>query len=86
MVYKMLRSLEESGSIRSEWSTQESGPARRYYYLTDEGRTQLRRRVQQLARFEARLQHLLQGYMELTGEDVAKEISEEPGLETIAVN
>ena len=86
MVYKMLRSLEESGSILSEWSTQESGPARRYYHLTDQGRALLRRRVQQLARFEFRLQHLLGAYTDLTGEDIAKEISEETGLETVAVN
>lgn len=87
VIYKMLRSLEESGSIRSEWSTQESGPARRYYHLTDQGRILLRGRVQQLARFEFRLQHLLRSYSEITGEDIAADaLDEEAGLEPATIN
>ena len=86
MVYKMLRSLEESGSIRSEWSTQESGPARRYYQLTDEGRAMLRRRVTQMARFQVRLQTLLRDYADLTGEDISQEvITEDAALAAAAV-
>src|SRR4051794_12139026 len=45
VVYKLLRSLEEAGSIASLWSTAGSGPARRYYETTDSGRDLLRRRV-----------------------------------------
>ena len=74
VIYKVLRALEESGSISSEWATQESGPARRYYHLTDEGRALLRKRVQQLARLQTRLQQLLNDYMHLTGEDVAADL------------
>src|SRR5438309_1057001 len=51
VVYKVLRSLEEAGCIASQWSTAGSGPARRYYELTDAGREILRRRVRQLGRF-----------------------------------
>ena len=36
--YRMLRSLEEDGCVCSTWDTQNSGPARRVYELTDEGR------------------------------------------------
>lgn len=36
--YRMLRSLEEDGYVCSTWDTQNSGPARRVYELTDQGR------------------------------------------------
>jgi len=35
--YRMLRSLEEEGLVCSTWDTQNSGPARRVYELTDQG-------------------------------------------------
>ncbi|MSQ24189.1 MAG: PadR family transcriptional regulator [Chloroflexi bacterium] len=71
VVYKVLRSLEERGAIQSEWSTQGSGPARRYYQITEEGRALLNRRVHQLRRYRARLDHLLSDYTELTGDDLS---------------
>ena len=36
-LYRMLRSLEEDGLVCSTWDTQNSGPARRVYELTDQG-------------------------------------------------
>jgi PadR family transcriptional regulator PadR len=36
-LYRMLRSLEEEGCVSSSWDTQNSGPARRVYTLTDHG-------------------------------------------------
>ena len=83
VVHKVLRSLQESGAIHSEWSTQGSGPARRYYQITDEGRALLRRRAHQLKRTQGRVEHLLHEYSELTGEDLdvdlgADAASEEP--------
>jgi PadR family transcriptional regulator len=35
--YRMLRALEEDGLVRSTWDTQNTGPARRVYELTDQG-------------------------------------------------
>ena len=35
--YRMLRALEEDGLVCSTWDTQNSGPARRMYELTDQG-------------------------------------------------
>ena len=35
--YRMLRSLEEEELVCSTWDTQNSGPARRVYELTDQG-------------------------------------------------
>jgi PadR family transcriptional regulator, regulatory protein PadR len=36
--YRVLRTLEEEGFVRSTWDTQNTGPARRVYELTDPGR------------------------------------------------
>jgi poly-beta-hydroxybutyrate-responsive repressor len=35
--YRMLRSLEEDGLVCSKWDTQNNGPARRVYELTEQG-------------------------------------------------
>jgi DNA-binding PadR family transcriptional regulator len=68
VVYKVLRALEESGSIRSEWSTQESGPARRYYEITPAGRKLLGDRVFHLKRYVERAERLMEDYVRITGE------------------
>ncbi|MBW1779750.1 MAG: helix-turn-helix transcriptional regulator [Deltaproteobacteria bacterium] len=38
MIYRHLRQLEEDGLVRSEWETKESGPAKRVYQITDDGK------------------------------------------------
>ena len=68
VVYKVLRSLEDAGSIRSTWSTRETGPARRYYAITEVGQDFLGHRVGQLRRFRDRLTRLLDEYEGLTGD------------------
>ncbi len=37
-LYRCLRAMDEEGLVRSEWQPSASGPARRTYALTDEGR------------------------------------------------
>jgi PadR family transcriptional regulator PadR len=41
MIYRHLRQLEEDGLVSSEWKTEETGPAKRMYQLTQEGREML---------------------------------------------
>src|SRR5947209_7787826 len=41
-LYPALRRLEERGFVRSRWQEAESGVPRKYYRLTDRGRTALR--------------------------------------------
>ncbi len=41
MIYRHLRQLEEDGWVSSEWNTESSGPAKRMYSLTEEGREML---------------------------------------------
>ncbi len=40
-VYRTLRQLERDGLLESDWDTENGGPARRRYALTDAGRTYL---------------------------------------------
>lgn len=40
-LYRVLRSLEEEGIVRSEWDEDAPGPAKRTYELTDDGRALL---------------------------------------------
>ncbi len=37
-LYRCLRAMDEEGLVRSSWEPSTSGPARRTYELTDEGR------------------------------------------------
>ncbi|MHC1729107.1 MAG: helix-turn-helix transcriptional regulator [Syntrophobacteraceae bacterium] len=41
MIYRHLRQLEEDALVLSEWQTEDAGPAKRIYQLTDEGREML---------------------------------------------
>jgi len=79
VVYKVLRALEDNGAIRSTWATRESGPARRYYEITEDGQELLRHRMHQLHRYFTRVQRLLNEYSVLTGEDVTSSPGGEPG-------
>ncbi len=40
-LYRTLRQLEVNGHVRSEWDTENSGPARRVYRLTTKGEQHL---------------------------------------------
>jgi PadR family transcriptional regulator, regulatory protein PadR len=40
-LYRVLRTLEEEGIVRSEWDADAPGPAKRTYELTDDGRALL---------------------------------------------
>ncbi len=73
VIYKILRSMEETGAIRSKWTPQESGPARRYYQITDNGKEILRRRTYHLKRLRDRIEQLLGDYVKLTGNSLTEE-------------
>ncbi|MFD1505423.1 PadR family transcriptional regulator [Georgenia yuyongxinii] len=50
-LYPLLTRFERAGLVEVEWRTGESGPARKYYALTGEGRTQLTTLAERWARF-----------------------------------
>jgi DNA-binding PadR family transcriptional regulator len=65
VVYRILKRLEDSGLIRSEWDTSTSGPARHYYHLTDAGRDRLEVTAEQLARQARRIELFFEKYRAL---------------------
>ena len=58
-VYRILRALEEEGIVRSEWSADLPGPAKRTYEITDEGRRALERWTQWLREARDRINTLI---------------------------
>jgi poly-beta-hydroxybutyrate-responsive repressor len=38
MIYRHLRQMEEDGLVSSEWQTEGTGPAKRIYNITEEGK------------------------------------------------
>jgi DNA-binding PadR family transcriptional regulator len=75
VVYKVLRSLEDAGSIESRWSTQESGPARRYYEITPQGREVLHDRAYYLNRYRERIDRLIRDYIAITNDDLTGDLA-----------
>ena len=63
-LYRLLRALEEEGLVRSEWSADLPGPAKRTYELTDDGRRLLDRWAEALQRAQATIGGFLDRYEE----------------------
>src|SRR5213080_3492865 len=61
-LYRLLRTLEEERLVRSEWSADLPGPAKRTYELTDEGRRLLDRWAEALRQAQADVQGFLDRY------------------------
>ena len=57
-IYRTLKAMEEQGLLTSMWDTPKSGPAKRAFSLTDEGRATLRRWIDSLACYQATIGEL----------------------------
>jgi poly-beta-hydroxybutyrate-responsive repressor len=63
-LYRLLRALEQEGLVRSEWSAELPGPAKRTYELTEEGRRLLDRWAEALERAQDTIGTFLERYEE----------------------
>jgi PadR family transcriptional regulator PadR len=63
-LYRLLRSLEDEGIVRSEWSAELPGPAKRTYELTDQGRRLLDHWAEALGRAQGIITAFLDRYEE----------------------
>jgi PadR family transcriptional regulator PadR len=61
-LYRLLRALEDEGLVRSEWSADLPGPAKRTYELTAEGRRLLDRWAEALRRAQGTISSFLERY------------------------
>ena len=63
-LYRFLRLLESDGIVRSEWDDKASGPSKRVYELTDEGRALLDQWASALRDSQTRVDGFLTRYGE----------------------
>ena len=68
MIYRHLRQLEEDGLVSSEWETEGSGPAKRMYHLTHEGKEVLGLWIEYMERQMISLRNFIQMYHHQVGE------------------
>lgn len=61
-LYRVLRALEEDGIVRSEWSADLPGPAKRTYELTEDGSRLLDRWAEALRQAERTIAAFLERY------------------------
>ena len=59
-IYRLLKSLEEGGFAVSTWDLADSGPARRLYRLTEQGKACLAQWIQTLEDYKRALAELLE--------------------------
>jgi PadR family transcriptional regulator, regulatory protein PadR len=58
-LYPVLYRLEKAGYVEPYWQTQERGVPRKYYRITDSGRAELERRLEDWSTFIAAVSRLL---------------------------
>lgn len=64
MVYRHLRQMEDEGLVSSQWEAEGSGPARRVYAITADGREMLEAWVDYMARQARTLENFVRRYRE----------------------
>jgi PadR family transcriptional regulator, regulatory protein PadR len=58
-LYPVLYRLEEAGQVTTDWQTPDRGVPRKYYVITDAGRSELERQVDQWRAFVAAVSGLI---------------------------
>jgi len=65
MIYRHLRQLEEEGLVSSEWKTEGSGPAKRMYHITPEGKEVLKIWVEYMEGQARKLEGFIEQYHQM---------------------
>ncbi|WP_110241144.1 PadR family transcriptional regulator [Nocardioides gilvus] len=60
-LYPLLTRFEEAGLVEVEWRAGDGGPGRKYYSLTELGRTEHQRQTDQWLEFTGLTRHFLEG-------------------------
>lgn len=66
VIYRALQALEEEGSVSSYWETNTSGPARKWYEITDKGMLRLAEFNEDIKMRKSNLEFFLDSYKKLT--------------------
>ena len=67
VVYRSLQELEENGSVVSYWETNVSGPAKKWYKITDVGRLQLAEYKTDIEKRKKNFEYFLAAYENMFG-------------------
>jgi poly-beta-hydroxybutyrate-responsive repressor len=73
MVYRHLHQLEGDGLVSSEWKTEGSGPARRMYNLTQDGKEMLALWIGYMEKQVENLEEFINQYREVKKRDAAED-------------
>lgn len=66
-LYRALRAMDDEGLVVSHWEHSATGPSRRVYVLTEDGRQWLARGAEAARDLRRRLNRLLRHYRSVTG-------------------
>lgn len=69
MIYRHLRQLEEDGLVFSKWETEGTGPAKRMYNITEEGKKVLAIWIDYMKKQAKNLKAFIETYGKLEEED-----------------
>lgn len=78
-LYRMLRAMEQEGLLSSSWETNEGGPARRMYQITQAGEVQLKNWAHTLRDTRDWLEQFLSAYENLVEEARHNPLNEQIG-------
>lgn len=71
-LYRLLRDMESDGSIVSQWDVAGTGPARRYYSLSEQGQGDLKRGAERMEIVRRRAEQFLAAYGRFSDQDVER--------------
>lgn len=71
-VYRVLRDLEERGCVTSYWNTEDSGPAKRIYHVTEHGMEELQMCYTDICVRKKNLEYFIEQYQNLVEIQVDK--------------
>jgi PadR family transcriptional regulator PadR len=69
MIYRHLRQLEEDGLVSSNWETKGTGPAKRMYTITEEGKEVLAIWIDYMEKQASTLNEFIGAYRKLKKQD-----------------
>ena len=69
MIYRHLRQLEENGLVSSNWETKGTGPAKRMYTITEEGKEVLGIWIDYMKKQASTLNEFIGAYWKLKKQD-----------------
>lgn len=65
MIYRHLRQMEEDGLVSSQWKTEDTGPAKRMYHITDDGKEMLSMWIGYMERQAENLMNFIKKFRQL---------------------